>query len=295
MTQLQHMPTTEKAHGCAPSAKGNTWPSHQPSPSHLPPARPTIPCAKCQANLLAASYWDGPDTLVCIPCGTQISRPLTRLTTEEEEANQLAVTHATVLDPPSAHDNRIDDETDLLEDSAETHDSEDTDSADITEDRVSPYEDDFTISLLPETTPLDQAELDDSRHVRQSPPTLADRRAFDGHPTSSGHDDSTSHCSRRRSGLQRDLRTSRRRGDRPSRRNLLHLPACQLFKSSQSPLRRAGGPCHPTSRRRRATHGRLFRASAPPDAFSTKPTSLAQRFATSCRSHTYSDTEKGSR
>lgn len=237
MTQLQHMRPHRKGTRMCSQCKGKHLAESPTTPLAPPPARPTIPCAKCQANLLAASYWDGPDTLVCIPCGTRISRPLTRLTTEEEEANQLAVTHATVLDPPSAHDDRIDDETDLLEDSAESHDSEETDSADITEDRVSPYEDDFTIGLLPETTPLDQAELDEIQTMLANPHR---RWLTDEHSIVIQH---LLAMTTQRLTVRDDDQAFKETfaqvvGEEIGHLgDLLHLPACQLFKSSQSPLR----------------------------------------------------------
>ena len=81
--------TRRKPHGTrlCPSCGGKHL-TDRPSQTASPRTAPaSIPCRKCQSNLASSSYWDGPDTLVCLHCGTRVSRPLAPLSQEEESAN----------------------------------------------------------------------------------------------------------------------------------------------------------------------------------------------------------------
>jgi hypothetical protein len=235
LSDAQQMGSVRKGDRLCPQCHGKHLPNAGTTPVTSATSFPTIACPKCQANLRSSAYWDGDDTLVCIPCGKRITRPLMKLTREEEDANDLALTHAPVIEPSAAGD-LSEEEADGLGDQLD--DLEPADS--ITEsgdDHISPFDEDITIEELPETTPIDAQEL------REIQAMLADpTRRFE----TTGHSIV----------IQQLLAMTRARMDNPADHeafktvfaevvseeigqlgDLIHSPACHLFKSSKSPLR----------------------------------------------------------
>ena len=215
-------------------------------PEHTHTAPTIIPCQKCQANLASSSYWDGPDTLVCLHCGTRVTRPLAQLSQEEESANTSAVQSLLDLELPvdtDANASRGDEESDPTtvdvdgaeDDTAQSLLAEDDSEADV----LSPFDDRCSIDSAPETTPLDMTELREIQALLETP---SHRWNHDHHSIVVQHllaitetrledPDSEAHFTE----VFRRVVSEEvgHLGD------LLHDPACQLFKASCSPVRQA--------------------------------------------------------
>ncbi len=202
-----------------------------------PVSPPTpIPCQKCHANLRSSAYWDGSDTLVCLHCGTRISRPLVALSPEETDANDSAIQQAVVIETadPILPDQDDKDGLDSFGEELEDALHECTGDED---DHLSPYDETVSVELIPETTPLNQDELKDIHAILAHPSAR-----FDATPRSTV--------------FQHILALAEQRVIDPDNEqafqtvlaqviseevgqlgDLIHAPACHLFKSSQSPLR----------------------------------------------------------
>jgi hypothetical protein len=199
-----------------------------------------IPCKKCQSNLASSSYWDGPDTLVCLHCGARVARPLGQLSHEEEAANESAIAQLLATDETVIVSDTIGEDDDAtseleLEETEEGDPDHPLDSED--EADLSPYEDHYSVDSAPETTPLDVTELLEIQALLDTPSERWNRE-------------------RHSIVIQQLLAITDARIDDPQddahfaevfRRvvaeevghlgDLLHDPACQLFKASCSPLR----------------------------------------------------------
>lgn len=199
----------------------------------------SMPCGKCRADLRSSAYWDGPDTLVCIPCGTRVHRPIANLSQEETEANESAISQALLIesDEPGHEEG---DESELLEEIGEHPETDQEsfleESLGESSDQLCQFEDSVTIETLPETTPLNQAELEEIHAILAAPSArftgtqsplvqelliLAERRAVDPNNELEFQTILAQVVSEEIGQL----------GD------LIHAPACHLFKSSKSPLR----------------------------------------------------------
>lgn len=203
----------------------------------------SVPCPKCHSNLVSASYWDGPDTIVCIPCGHRLARPVARLSHDEEQANHAAITHLLATLPEIASDQSDDDECDIEDMGSGEEDREPDEVFDWftpgedTQDLASPYEDQLSIETAPETTPLDLTELLEIHDLLQHPSTRLDSHS---HSiviqqllalTAARLDDPTNDQAFTDVFSQVVAEEVGQLGD------LLHDPACHLFKASRSPLR----------------------------------------------------------
>ena len=223
-----------------PSCGGKHLADRPASPARRLDAPTVIPCKKCQSNLASSSYWDGPDTLVCLHCGTRVARPLAHLSQEEAAANdsaiaQLLATDEVVVSSETPDDDDAETAFDLeqteQDDPAHTIASED--DAEI----LSPFDDHYSVDSAPETTPLDVTELLEIQALLDTP---SERWNPERHSIV----------------IQQLLAMTQSRLDHPQddaqfqevfRRvvaeevghlgDLLHDPACQLFKASRSPLR----------------------------------------------------------
>lgn len=223
-----------------PSCGGNHLADRSASSARASHAPRIIPCKRCQSNLASSSYWDGPDTLVCLHCGTRVARPLSQLSHEEEAANDSAIAQLLAInDPPVTSETTDDDDADADLD-LEQLEHDDSDARTHSEDDgeiLSPFDDHYSVDTAPETTPLDVTELleiqalldtpserwNPERHSIVIQQLLAITNARLEHP----QDDAQ---------FQEVFRLVVAEevghlGD------LLHDPACQLFKASCSPLR----------------------------------------------------------
>lgn len=210
------------------------------------PARPVntptvIPCKKCQSNLASSSYWDGPDTLVCLHCGTRVARPLAQLSQEESAANDSAIAQLLATDdavlPSETSD--VDDDIDATFDleQTESDDVADAIASDDAAEILSPFDDAYSVDSAPETTPLDVTEfleiqaLLDIPSERWNPErhsiVIQQLLAITESRLSNPQDDTEFQDAFRRVVAEEVGHL----GD------LLHDPACQLFKASCSPLR----------------------------------------------------------
>src|SRR5215831_1486823 len=139
--------------------------------SHAPSL---IPCQKCQSNLLSNSYWDGPDTLVCLQCGKRVVRPVAPLSQEEESANESAIAQLMAIDatPFTTESTPDDEEADPIGLELEPTEEEDATSSIAHEDDtevLSSFDDQYSIDSAPETTPLDVTELLEIQALLDSP------------------------------------------------------------------------------------------------------------------------------
>ncbi len=166
-----------------PSCGGKHLPTRL-SPSPAPrPSSPPIPCQKCHADLHSSSYFEDQDTLVCRCCGNRYHRPLPSLTTMETDANDQSITdwlyaNAAQEERSSARPESEEpsDDTPFLTETVEESPvdmSEDSDSLPSLEeadhDGISPYDEDVTVSELPETTPISMDELQQIFHLLNHP------------------------------------------------------------------------------------------------------------------------------
>lgn len=241
LRDVQQIRRKPSGHRLCPSCGGKHLANCVASPARESHTVSPIPCQKCQSNLRSNSYWDG-DTLVCLQCGKRVVRPVAQLSHEEESANESAIAHLLALDEPllateSALD---DDEADPIGLNLEPTEDEDARSSIAHQDDteiLSPFDDQYSIDSAPETTPLDVAELLEIQALLDTP---SERFNPERHSIV----------------IQQLLAITEQRLDHPQddaqfqevfRRvvaeevghlgDLLHDPACQLFKASCSPLR----------------------------------------------------------
>lgn len=235
LSEARQLRTPRKGSRRCPRCHGKHLPNTGTTPVASSTVRPTIACPKCQANLRSSSYWDGGDTLVCIPCGKRLFRPLIKLTREEEDANDLALLHTPVMEPLAAVD-PSDEESDVLGDEMDDLDQADP-LTESNEDHVSPFDEDISIDVLPETTPIDADELAEIQAMLADP---SRRLAATGHSTviqqllamtTARLENSVDHESFKTVFAEVVSEEIGQLGD------LIHSPACHLFKSSKSPLR----------------------------------------------------------
>lgn len=217
---------------------------HLAEPPSVPARRldapPVIPCQKCQSNLASSSYWDGPDTLVCLHCGARVARPLGQLSHEEEAANESAIAQLLATDEATVTSESTDEddaetgfELEPIEEDETAHVIANEDGDEI----LSPFDDHYSVDSAPETTPLDVTELLEIQALLDSP-----QARWDSERHSIVIQQLLAIASARIEHPQDDVEFQEvfRRvvaeevghlGD------LLHDPACQLFKASCSPLR----------------------------------------------------------
>jgi|GEM_PF-1148460 len=214
---------------------------HSPVASD-PPTPPTvIPCKKCQSNLASSHYWDGLDTLVCLHCGTRVSRPLAHLSHEEEAANDsaiaqpLAIDETAVTSDATAEDD--DPDTDFELERAERDESEPLMHSEDDSEILSPFDDHYSVDSAPEATPLDVTELLEIQALLANP---SERWNSERHSiviqqllalTESRLEDPQDDAQFQEAFRRVVAEEVGHLGD------LLHDPACQLFKASCSPLR----------------------------------------------------------
>ncbi len=235
LSDAQQMRGSRKGTRLCPQCHGKHLPNAATTPVASVTVRTTIACPKCQANLHSSSYWDGDDTLVCIPCGTRITRPLMKLTREEEDANDLALTHASIVEPSTAVDQAEND----AEFGGEELDELDPDDhlAEVGEDQVSPFDEDITVDVLPETTPIDAQELAEIQAMLADPTRRLDTIAHSIviqqllAMTTARMENPMDHEAFKTVFAEVVSEEIGQLGD------LIHSPACHLFKSSKSPLR----------------------------------------------------------
>ncbi|MBU6482795.1 MAG: hypothetical protein KGS09_19925 [Nitrospirae bacterium] len=224
-----------------PSCGGKHLADRPASSARESHARRIIPCKKCQSNLASSSYWDGPDTLVCLHCGTRVARPLSQLSHEEEAANDSAIAQLLAINDmavtPETTDDDDDADADLDLEQVEDNDSDTLTQSEDDAEILSPFDDHYTVDHAPETTPLDVTELLEIQALLDTP---SERWNAERHSIV----------------IQQLLAITNTRLDNPQddelfqevfRRvvaeevghlgDLLHDPACQLFKASCSPLR----------------------------------------------------------
>jgi hypothetical protein len=214
-------------------------PHHPTAPSSAPAV---IPCKKCQSNLISNSYWDGPDTLVCLHCGTRVVRPLAQLSQEEESANESAIAQLLATDetPLATEPTRDEEESDPIAFELEQTEDEDAASLIANDDDpeiLSPFDDHYSVDSAPETTPLDVTELleiqalldrpSERWNVERQSIVIQQLVAITEARLDDPQDDAQFQDTFRRVVAEEVGHL----GD------LLHDPACQLFKASCSPLR----------------------------------------------------------
>ncbi len=237
LSHAQQLSSAKKGHRLCRQCQGKHLPELRPTPIASVTVRTTLPCEKCHADLRSSSYWDGADTLVCIPCGTRLERPLTALTQEETDANETALLHLPIVELDGTGTVDATDEEESMTDGPDESGSDEDTLATDTDDIVSPFDDDITVDVLPEATPLTTDEL-------------ADIQAMLDDPTQ--RHNATTHSTV----LQHLLALTTLRMQNPADDeafkivfaevvgeevgqlgDLIHAPACDLFKSSRSPLR----------------------------------------------------------
>ncbi len=232
-----------KPHGgrLCPGCRGKHLADRSSSPARQPNALRIIPCKKCQSNLASSSYWDGPDTLVCLHCGTRVTRPLAQLGQQEESANNSAIAQLLAINEIAIASERTGEadepDADLDIEQAEDDESDSLMHSEDDPEALSPFDDQYSVDSAPETTPLDVTELLEIQALLDSPSERwkPERQSIV---------------------IQHLLAITDARLDNPQdnaefqevfRRvvaeevshlgDLLHDPACQLFKASCSPLR----------------------------------------------------------
>jgi hypothetical protein len=240
LRDVQQIRRKPSGHRLCPSCGGKHLANRVASPARESHGVSPIPCRKCQSNLRSNSSWDS-DTLVCLQCGKRVVRPVAQLSHEEESANESAIAHLLAIDePPVATESAPDeDEADSIGLDLEPTEDEDATSSIAQEDdpELSPFDDSYSIDTAPETTPLDVTELLEIQALLDTP---SERFNAERHSIV----------------IQQLLAITEQRLDHPEddaqfqdvfRRvvaeevghlgDLLHDPACQLFKASCSPLR----------------------------------------------------------
>jgi len=244
LRDLQQTQRKPRATRLCPRCGGKHLRERLPHPTTPASAPAVIPCQKCQSNLASSSYWDGPDTLVCLHCGRRVSRPVAQLSHEEESANESAIAQLLATDETSvmAEPTTDEEETDPIAFELESTEDEDEASPIAGEDDaeiLSPFDDHYSVDSAPETTPLDVTELLEIQALLDTPSerwnverqsiviqqliAITDARLDDP------QDDAQFQEVFRRVVAEEVGHL----GD------LLHDPACQLFKASCSPLRQA--------------------------------------------------------
>jgi hypothetical protein len=224
-----------------PGCGGKHLADRPASPARRLDVPTVIPCKKCQSNLASSSYWDGPDTLVCLHCGTRVARPLAHLSQEEEAANDSAIAQLLATDEAVASSETTDEEDDAetafdLE-QTEHDDPAHTIASEDDAELLSPFTDHHSIDSAPETTPLDVTELLEIQALLDTPGerwnperqsiVIQQLLAISESRLEDPHDDAQFQEVFRRV-VSEEIGHL---GD------LLHDPACQLFKASRSPLR----------------------------------------------------------
>lgn len=236
LSHAQQLSNAKKGHRLCRQCQGKHLPELRPTPIASVTVRTTLPCKKCHADLRSSSYWDGADTLVCIPCGTRLERPLAALTQEETDANETALQHLPIVELDGATTVEATDDEDFLNDGPDESVADDALSTDP-DQIVSPFDDDITVDVLPEATPLTTNELDEIQAMLTDP--------------TQRHNAITQSTV-----LQHLLALTTLRMEHPDDDetfkivfaevvgeevgqlgDLIHAPACDLFKSSRSPLR----------------------------------------------------------
>lgn len=238
LQQIRRKPSGSRL---CPSCGGKHLPDRPASAAELSHLLRVVPCKKCQSNLASSSYWDGPDTLVCLHCGTRVTRPLAQLSQQEQAANDNAIAQLLGGDDPTIEpaptDEDDDADTDLDLDQMEREESDTLTHSEDDAEILSPFDDHYSVDSAPETTPLDVTELLEIQALLDTPSErwnaerhsiviqqlLAITNARLGNP----QDDEQFQEVFRRVVAEEVGHL----GD------LLHDPACQLFKASCSPLR----------------------------------------------------------
>jgi len=227
---------------------------HLPEGRHhstsLPPVHEPIPCQKCHADVRSSSYWDGPDTLVCIHCGHRINRPNSItpvsisyldsacLTEDEQQANERAIATAeALLDSPVGFEQE--DSNDLLdfEEDAEDPDEGTIQGTELDSDGPSPYDEAITTTDISVTIPFNKSELEEIHAILNQPFIKA-----------SGHADSPlirellARTEARLDHQTHDLDFSRLFAEVVGEElselgDIIHAPAIALFRLTYSPLR----------------------------------------------------------
>ena len=237
LRQLRRKPSGGRL---CPGCSGKHLAEHPSFPARRLDASTVIPCKKCRSNLASSSYWDGPDTLVCLHCGTRVARPVEQLSHEEAAANESAIAQLLVIDDAGSVPEPPDDDDVDLDVDLEQIESDETDhavAADEDPEILSPFDDQYSIDSAPETTPLDLTELLEIQALLDTP---SERWNAERHSIV----------------IQQLLAITHTRLDNPQDDeqfqetfsrvvaeevghlgDLLHDPACQLFKASCSPLR----------------------------------------------------------
>lgn len=232
----RQIPAQKAGTRLCPRCQGRHLPdmiSQKPLPRQ---STPPIPCHKCGADLRTSAHWDGPETLVCIPCGSRMTRPITGLTAEEADANESAIQQVLAMEPPESSTTQEEgnEDLELLDEESALHGDEECEE---NPDQVAAFDHAVSLDLLPETTALDEEELRDIHALLAAPETrftastqssvvqhvilLTERRMVD--PT-----DDAEFQTVLGQVVSEELG---RLGD------LIHAPACDLFKASHSPLR----------------------------------------------------------
>lgn len=235
--QIRRKPTGGRL---CPGCGGKHLAGRPAAPARRSDAPTVIPCKKCQSNLASSSYWDGLDTLVCLHCGTRVARPLGQLSREEEAANDSAIAQLLATDETAVTSESTDEddaETGFELEQTEDDETEQMIASEDSNEILSPFDDHYSVDSAPETTPLDITELLEIQALLDTP---SERWNLEGQSIVIQQLLAITEARLENQQDDAEFQETFRRvvaeevghlGD------LLHDPACQLFKASCSPLR----------------------------------------------------------